>query len=176
MSVASIASLPDAARVWVFGADRPLDTDAEARLRAGLDAFLEGWTAHRRELAAAADVREGRFVVVALDETRVPASGCSIDALLHRIRAMEEALGVRLADAAPVWYRAADGEICCVSRGEFRRLAETGDVSAETPVFDLTLERLEALRAGRLEVAAGRSWHARLLGEAGRGHAASPPG
>ena len=50
-----------------------------------------------------------------------------------------------------------------VSRTEFSDLAALGEVSANTPVFDLTLTRLGDARAGSLETAAGRAWQRSLL-------------
>lgn len=163
MSVRAIDRLPDRARVWIFGAGRPLGEEEIVLLEERFPPFLERWTAHARELSAAFEVRESRFVVVAVDETETTASGCSIDALMRHVGGLEETLGVRLLDGTPVWYRAGDGRVKSVSRLEFRRLAAEGEVGATTPVFDPTLSELGDLRAGRLERAAGDSWHARLL-------------
>ena len=63
----------------------------------------------------------------------------------------------------PVWFRDPSGRIGTVSRGGFTDLGRSGEVSASTPVFDLTLTRLVDLRAGRLEAAAGDTWHNGLL-------------
>lgn len=163
MSVVRLEALPDDARLWVFGADRGLERAEARRLAERMRTFLEEWTAHRRELRAAFDLLEDRFLVVAADESRAPASGCSIDALMRHLRSLEEELDVRLLDGARVWYRAAGRGIAGVDREEFRRLARAGQVDGRTNVFDLTLRRLGELRAARLEVAAEESWHARLL-------------
>lgn len=163
MSLANFDWLPDDARVWCFGAQRALDGARTAQLLDSTNRFLERWTAHRRELTAGFALRYQRFLFVAVDESRAGASGCSIDALLHYLTRLETEIGVRLTDSAPVWYRDAEGRIRCVGRAEFRRLAERGEVSGETIVFDLTLTRLGDVRAGRWEVPAAGAWHARLL-------------
>lgn len=157
--------LPDDARVWVFGASRPLAAE-EASLAAEATAgFLRGWAAHGEELHAAFDWTYDRFLIIALDERQAAASGCSIDALLGHVRELERQLGVDIVDSSPVWYR--DGEeIRRVSRKEFRRLAASGDVNGRTVVFDLTVQRLGELRAGRWEVPADSSWQGRLLAAA----------
>lgn len=165
MSVHEIEALPDGARLWVFGASRPLRDREATLLEERMAPFLAEWTAHRRELRAAWDLREGRFLAVAADESGTAASGCSIDALMRHLRGLEEAMGVSLLDGTPVWYRRSDGEIAAVTRPEFRRLGAEGEITEETPVFDPTLSTLGELRAGRLERPAGRSWHARLLPE-----------
>lgn len=164
MSLAALRDLPDSTRLWIFGTDRDLTPADESRLGERLASFLNAWTAHRQELTAGFDVRHGRFLLVGLDESRVAASGCSIDALLRELRGLEAELGLRLTDAAPVWYRTEDGNVACVPRAGFRDLAATGAVDAETAVFDLTVDTLGAVRAGRWELPARDSWHARLLG------------
>jgi hypothetical protein len=158
----SVQDLPDDARLWVFGANRPLAGQEASRLNEQTARFLEGWAAHGEELAAAFDWRYDRFLIIALDERQAAASGCSIDALMGHVRKLESELGVDLVDGSPVWYR--DGEeIRRVSRREFGELAASGDVSGRTVVFDLTVGRLGELRAGRWELAANSSWHGQLL-------------
>lgn len=163
MSVHPIDALPDEAHVWVFGTNRPLAGEETALLRDRFPPFLEEWTAHRRELRAAWELREDRFVIVAVDEASTAASGCSIDALMRHLRGLEEALQVGLLDSTPIWYRNAEGEIVAVTRAEFRLRAGAGEVDVRTAVFDPTLATLGELRAGRLELPAGEAWHARLL-------------
>ncbi|MFW6039914.1 MAG: hypothetical protein ACOC9N_02425 [Gemmatimonadota bacterium] len=163
MSHVALDALPGDARAWCFGASEPLPDDVIGELRAAMESFIERWTAHRAELHAGFDWLHDRFLIVAVDESRVGASGCSIDALTAEIRRLEGVAGVALLDAAPVWYRDAGGEIRRVSRDEFRRLAADGRVGPDTVVFDLTADRLEAVRTGGWEVEAGRSWHAGLL-------------
>jgi hypothetical protein len=163
MSRVPLSALPGDARVWCFGASAPPSDEAVALLRGSMAEFLERWTAHRADLRAGFDWLHDRFLVVAVDETRVGASGCSIDALTGEIRRLEDVADVSLLDASPVWYREADDEIRRVDRDEFRRLAATDRVGPDTVVFDLTIDRLEAVRTGAWEVEAGRSWHAGLL-------------
>lgn len=163
MSLVEPDALPGDARVWCFGASsRPTD-DAADRLRESMASFLAEWTAHRARLRAAFDWLHDRFLVVAVDESSVGASGCSIDALTGQIRRLEEMTGVTLLDSAPVWYRDAAGEIRQVGRATFREMAERGEIGPDTTVFDLTVSTVEEVRTGAWEVEAGRSWHAALL-------------
>jgi len=158
----SVRNLPDDARLWIFGANRPLAAEEASRVDEETARFLEGWATHGEELLAAFDWRYDRFLIIALDERRAAASGCSIDALMDHVRQLERELGVNLVDGSPVWYR--DGEeIRFASRRKFRELATSGDVSGRTVVFDLTVQRLGELRTGRWELPATSSWHRQLL-------------
>jgi hypothetical protein len=163
VSASALQDLPDDARLWIFGANRTLGDDEVATVQSRLVPFLESWTAHSARLTAGVDVVEGRFVVIALDESRVPASGCSIDALSSELRALEALLDTRLLDASPIWYRQPTGAIETLDRPSFLKLAAAGQITPDTHVFDLTVERLGDFRSGRWTGPARDHWHARLL-------------
>lgn len=169
--LAPLERLPDGSRVWIFGTGREVSEAEAARLLESMGGFVADWAAHRRELRAGLDWRHGRFLHVAVDESATSASGCSIDALVGRLRELEAELDLPLVDTSPVWFRdpADPDRIRCVGREEFRDRARGGSVDGETVVFDLTVDRLGAVRRGAWELPAADSWHAVLLPEdAGR--------
>ena len=155
--------LPPDARLWIFGADRSLDARERAELLGLVDRFLDGWRAHGAPLTAARDLREDRFLMVAVDEASVPPSGCSIDALVRRLGDLETRLGVGLVGHGSVFWRDPAGAVRRAGRAEFRELAREGAVGPETPVFDNTLTRLAELRAGRWQRPARDAWHGRAF-------------
>ena len=155
-------TLPDDARLWVFGAERPLKGEEERLLLSEVDAFLDGWNAHGAPLTSAREWRHGRFLLVGVDERTAPPSGCSIDAMAHVLKRMEGRLGMGLLDHAPVWYRKGEG-VERVERGAFRALARAGEVGAGTTVFDNTITRVVQLRAGEWERPARDTWHGRAF-------------
>jgi len=163
MSHVPFADLPPDARLWCFGASRPLEDEETARIETSMASFLSEWTAHRRDLHAGFEWAHGRFLVVAVDESRADASGCSIDALTRRLKELGAELGLDLLDGAPVWFRDADGAIRTTSRTDFVGLAREGTVGPGTRVFDLTVDRVGRFRERRLESAAGDAWHRMLL-------------
>lgn len=164
-----LTELPDTARLWVYGTDRPLTNAERETLLSDLRAFVDVWTAHGAELRAGVEWIEGRFAVIAVDEASAPASGCSIDAMVRRLAALESRVGCSLLDGTRVFYRDESGEIEGCDRAAFRARATAGAIRETTPVFDPTIETLAELRAGRLERPFARSWHRRLVGRtAGR--------
>ena len=161
--VVSFDSLPADARVWIFAADRPLDTDERQRLLALVDGFLDQWKAHGTPLAAGRDWRYDRFLLIGVDESAAGASGCSIDAMVHQLAALERSLGVALLDHGPVLFRQHD-RIERLPRPAFGDLARRGDVSPDTVVFNNTVTRVSDVREGRWETPARASWHAKAFG------------
>lgn len=156
----AFAELPDESRLWVFGVGRPLDGVEERAFMDMVDGFLESWVAHGAPLRCGRDWRRGRFLLVAVDESSVPPSGCSIDAMVRVLKGQESVLETAIVDNAPVWFLDDDsGEVRSVSRSEFKRLAEQGDVTPETVIFDNTVTRMNEARAGRWERPAHEGWH-----------------
>ena len=155
----SFQQLPDDARLWVFGAARALTAPEQAELLHAADRFLETWAAHGSPLTCARELSEGRFLMVGVDEASVPPSGCSIDALVNVLGALEEKLAVPLVGNGAVFYRTPSGEVSRVDRAAFRRLAGQGSVTPETAVFDTTLIRVGRLRDGGWERPARETWH-----------------
>ena len=162
MPMIPFEALPDESRLWVFAVDRTLEEAERDSFLDAVDRFLETWVAHGVPLTCGRDWRWERFLLVAVDEASQPPSGCSIDAMVGVLRDQERSLGVRVLDNKPIWF-VEDGEVRRISRQEFSRLAEEGAVGPDTVVFDNTVTRLEAARAGRWEGPARESWHQRVF-------------
>ena len=160
MTTPELQSFPASARIWIFGADRELEARESGRLLTAVDAFLATWAAHGTPLRATRSWRYGRFLIVAADTGTSAPSGCSIDALVGVLREMEGRLGVRFLGNEAVWYRDGQDRIRKASRPEFRGLARSGQVAAESVVFDNSITELSELRAGRWEGPARDRWHA----------------
>jgi len=156
------ASVPDDARLWVFAAAHPLDAPGRAVLLGEVDRFLAQWTAHGTPVVAGREWRDDRFLLIGVDERSTGLSGCSIDALVRSLRALEHRIGAPMVDAPPVWYRSPSG-IEAVTRDAFESLAAQGEVGPETIVFDNTLASVGELRAGRFELPAREAWHGRAF-------------
>jgi len=162
MPKVSFDELPDNGRLWVFPASRDL-SDAEGRsCLAAVDEFLATWSAHGAPLKSGRQLIERRFLLVGVDVDAESPSGCSIDALVNRLRALGESMGVILIDHASVWFRDR-GAVRTASRADFRALASRGDVDPHVAVFDTTLTRVDQLRNGGLERPASETWHGKTF-------------
>lgn len=151
-----IDHLSDDAKLWVFGISPQIDASQQQVLLGHVDAFLDGWTAHGAPIDSAREIREGRFLLIAADESS-ETSGCSIDRLYGTLRALESQLGVTILDPTRVFLRE-EGTIRHLDRAAFAAAA-----TPETIVFDTTAERLRDVRSGAWERVAAASWHRQLL-------------
>ena len=159
--------LPDQGRLWVFPASRALtESEAETLLEA-VDDFLGSWRAHGAPLSSGRKLVDSRFLLVGVDVDAEAPSGCSIDALVNRLRALGTELHVSLIDHALVWFRADAGDIHTASRKEFRALVEEGAVGPSILVFDTSLTKVGQEREGGLERPAAATWHGKTFFPAG---------
>lgn len=162
MPVVPFDSMPDDARVWVFGARAPLDEVDAPRLLTAVDRYLASWKAHGAALTCARAFRDEHFLAVAVDERASGASGCSVDGLFRALQDVEEGIGTTLLAGGLAFFRDAGGFVHGVTRAEFEQMGARGDVDGATRVFDTTVTTAGDFRA-RFERPARESWHADLL-------------
>lgn len=162
MPLAPYDTLPDDTRVWIYQSNRPL-TETEVRsAREALQAFVQEWVSHNRQLRAYGDVWHRTFFVLMVDESQAGASGCSIDKSVYFLKSLEDRLGVDLFDRMAFAYR--EGEVVNVlPRSAFQEAYSKGRITDDTPVFDNLVDTKAALE-GQWEKPLRESWHKRFVG------------
>lgn len=162
MPVVPFETLPDASRVWVFGSDKLLSDEGTKALLEGVDRHLADWKAHGAPLTVAREWRDGRFLVVAVDQSTAGATGCSIDGLFRVLQQLEREAGANLVGGGRVFYRDDHGVVQSTSRADVATLASSGFITKDTVVFDTSLTDLGTFRAC-FERRAKDSWVNELL-------------
>lgn len=157
--------LADSARVWIFAFDHAAQDPGV--VEKPVRAFLESWTSHGIQVEADATLLWNRFLIVAGSRTDGNAiSGCGIDALMQAVAQAADSAGLRLLSPLAVHYRDDAGSVVTTTRKGLRSLVLSGAIEDGTPVFDLSVTTLGAVRAGQFERPFGDSWHARIPGVA----------
>lgn len=157
-----LTQLPDHARVWLYQAERDLTPAEQATAAAHLRAFCEVWAAHGHPLRASFGVEEGRFLLLAVDETAELPSGCSIDSSVRALRELEAKLQLGLLDKSRIAVRRPDGAIATFTRAELRPAVGNGSLRPDTLVYDTTAAHLRELRAGWVRPAT-QTWLSRYF-------------
>ena len=86
--------MPDESRVWIYLCNRILN-DQEANLIEGqIKKFTRSWKAHQKPLSANGQLLYNQYIVLAVDESVEPISGCSIDSSVHLVKTIENHLEV----------------------------------------------------------------------------------
>ncbi len=157
----SVKSLAPQSKVWIYQLDRPLQEEEKDQVNEQLTGFVAQWTAHSRALKAIGRVYYDRFVVLMVDETQEPASGCSIDTSVHFLQELEKEFNIRLFDRLTIAYRE-NGHIQTASQEAFQQLWTDQKINDETVVFNNLVET-KAQFDTAWEIPLQQSWHKRLL-------------
>lgn len=166
MSVIKFGDLSDHARLWIFACERQLSEHELAQLRMNVEQFIANWTAHKRELTVSWQTKYRQFIFVAVDESAMAASGCSIDSLVHNLQSFEQQISCDIVNTnSRVFYRDEQRRIRCVERFEFKELVESGTVTEDAIVYNNIIQSVGELRQNRWEVQMKESWHMRAFGE-----------
>src|SRR5690606_24174094 len=148
-------------RIWIYQSNRELTEQESQWVANKLSDFTRQWAAHGKQLAARAEVRFNRFIILFLNEAMEAASGCSIDSSVRFLKDIEKELSIDLFDRMQIAYRKGDA-IEAVPRSEFEKLIDSGEVTENTIVFNNTVANSEEL-ASNWEVPMKDSWHARVF-------------
>lgn len=157
----SFKDLSDSSRLWIYQCNRSFSELELQDISNQISEFLTSWTAHGADLQAGFEIKYKRFIVIALDQNKNHATGCSIDASVHFIQSLETQYNIDLLDKLNVSYK--QGEfIAYKTLKDFKKMAKDRAVSSKTVVFN-NLVQTKAEFLEFWEVPASESWHARLF-------------
>ncbi|WP_207427805.1 ABC transporter ATPase [Pedobacter sp. SYSU D00535] len=148
-------------RVWIYQANRPFTAAEQQEIESLLHTFTGEWLAHGHQLAAQAEVRYNRFIILMVDEAQAGATGCSIDKSVQLMKQIEQQYHVDLFDRLNIAFRQ-NGEVLSCSRDEFEQRIAAGEVNENTVVFNNLVQTRKELDTN-WEVPFKNSWHARVF-------------
>ena len=131
--LADFHTLPEESRIWLYAAENALSKDKQNYILNVISEDLKGWNAHKQPLTAGFTILENHFIVVALDESKNGASGCSIDTLQNTIQKIEKELSITLMNRLNVFCEI-NGEIVCIPSFKLGSTAKS-----DTLFYDLTI-------------------------------------
>ncbi|HEY1025602.1 MAG TPA: ABC transporter ATPase [Sphingobacteriaceae bacterium] len=149
-------------RVWIYQSNRALTPQEQSQIQAVLNEFTAQWHAHGDKLAAAAEIRHDRFIILSVDEAQAGASGCSIDRSVNLMKDIEKQFGLNLFDRFNIVYRE-NGTVKNADRETFEQLVASQQVTGETIVFNNLVATRKELETN-WQVPMKDSWHARVFG------------
>ncbi len=129
----SFSNFPDDSEVWIYAADRFIDSNEVAILQENLSAFTEEWKTHGKSLRAEAKVFDNVFVVFATDIHAGSASGCSIDTSVRLMKQLGSSLNIDFFNRLKVLVRS-DDQLKHVSYHDLSDFAgnEVADISIKS--------------------------------------------
>lgn len=128
--------MPEYSRVWVYQADHKF-SDSEAQLvRERLSRFCEGWNTHGNLMPTSFDLVEDQILVLAVDESSLGASGCSIDSSVRTLRELESLLDTNLTDQGKIGLKQPGGEMTVIPALGVKARVTAGEINPETAVIN----------------------------------------
>lgn len=98
-----LANLPAHSRIWFFGAHRILNETEIALLQDAMSSFVASWTAHGAQLSADFSIQHEAILIVGVDESVAPPTGCSIDKVFQVLKDFQSQTGVDFFQRTLIW-------------------------------------------------------------------------
>ena len=153
--------LPDHARVWIYQSNRTFNENQISFLTKDLENFLSQWTAHNQELEASFELPYYRFIVLAVNEKKLKASGCSIDASVRYIKNIENKMGVILLDKMNVILKS-NNSLVYKSLESFKKIFKEKQINNDTIVFNNLVKTVGEYK-NIWEIELKNSWHNKFV-------------
>ena len=153
-------SLPENSRVWIYQSNRSFTELELVEISEKSSVFLENWEAHGFGLKASFLIKYNRFIIIALDQEKQPATGCSIDSSVKFIQELETLYSIDLMDKMNVSYKQGN-YVAYKSLTDFKKMAKDKAVSKNTIVFNNLVNSIAEYKEF-WEVPASESWHSRF--------------
>lgn len=131
--------MPASARVWIYQADRAFSGAEKQWIQSVLMDFCQSWNTHGQGMPTSFDIAYDQFILFAVDERGVGASGCSIDSSVRIIRSIQEKLGVNLLDSGKVSFLQ-EKKVIVNKLTEVRDSIAAGVLQPETAIFSPTVQ------------------------------------
>jgi hypothetical protein len=128
-------SIHDRSRVWIFQANRKINSSETKIISDTLRAFTESWLVHGSQMQASYDIRFDQFIVLAADEQANAASGCSIDDSVRTIKNLGIQLNIDFFDRTQVAFKKQD-DVITIAMADLKAKLNEGVWESTTLVFN----------------------------------------
>jgi hypothetical protein len=128
--------MPEYSRVWVYQADQKLSESDEKLIRDRMKSFCEGWNTHGNLMPTSYEIVDSQILIMAVDESNLGASGCSIDSSVRTLRELENNLNINLTDQGKISLRRPTGELKVISALGVKSKVNSGEIDLETEVIN----------------------------------------
>lgn len=128
--------MPDYSRVWIYQADHKLSSVEEQLVRDRMKSFCESWNSHGIVMPTSFELLESQILILAVDESKLGASGCSIDSSVRTLRELESKLNINLTDQGKITLKRPTGEMKVISGLGVKSKVTSGEIDLETEVIN----------------------------------------
>lgn len=137
--------MPKHARVWVYQADRKFTPEESAWISSRLESFCAQWNTHGAMMPTSFEIFFDQVIVMSVDESRLGASGCSIDSSVRTLKEIEDRFGVNLLDQGKVSYQVGADNLAVTSAFQIKSHIQEGMLTSETLILNPLVKTKEDL-------------------------------
>jgi hypothetical protein len=157
-----LANLPSHSRLWFFGAHRTLSEHEIEILNEAMAAFVASWTAHGAQLSADFTIQHEAMLIVGVDETVAPPTGCSIDKVFQLLKDFQSKTGIDFFQRTLIWEAFCNtSEIYSVESA--KQSIESGKLKSNSLIINTLITQLDQARES-MYIPLNESWVAPKLG------------
>lgn len=131
--------MPEYSRVWVYQADHGFSDAEEQAIRDRMTRFCEGWNTHGNLMPTSFELVENQILILAVDESKLGASGCSIDSSVRTLRELEDLLRTNLTDQGKISLKKPSGELSVIPALGVKSRVTSGEIDPEAEVINPTV-------------------------------------
>lgn len=154
-------NLPQHSKIIIYQSKRDFNNEELTEVEEILNKFMAGWNTHGDALTADYAIPYDRFIVIAVDESQVSTSGCSLDSLTRTMKKIEEKFNFGLMDQMMVSY-SHNNEIFTLPLTEFKQKVRSGEVPEDAHIFHNGVTNLGEFEES-WEMPLAESWVSSLL-------------
>lgn len=138
-------TLPDSARVWVYTSERLLSEQEQSLIHLKSEHFLGSWQSHQLDVRSSYEIKENRFLIVAVDESYNGISGCGIDKSLHFVQELESELGISFTNKTNVVFENDEAQIV-LPFVQIKSATSEGIISTESLYYNTLVSNIGELK------------------------------
>lgn len=148
--------MPASSRIWIYQAARAFSSSEEEIVKSTLRNFCQGWNTHGNQMPSSFEILEQQILILAVDESNLGSSGCSIDSSVKILRELENKIQINLTDQGKVSYKTDKGSIAVTPALGIKSKVIEGEISSATALINPLIQRKEELDS--LWISAEKSW------------------
>lgn len=139
--------LPESSRIWLYVSSRRFSAAEQLVIRESLQDFCGGWATHGKEMPSSFEILHDQVLVLAVDESQLGASGCSIDSSVRALQSLEQALGVDLVNQGKVTLKDAHGALRVLPALGLKSKISMGEIRPDLEVMQPSLHTKADLKS-----------------------------
>lgn len=149
--------MPSRSRIWTYTSNRKLNSRELEVISDKLFTFCEQWNTHGALMPTSFEIRFDQVIILAVDESQLGASGCSIDSSVRLLRDIETELDIDLLNQGKVTFIKSEGDLEVNPILGIKSKVTEGILQAETIVLNPVVKNKADLE-NNWKIKAKESW------------------